>query len=759
MKQQRRRSAVAAAATEQAASLHSRGVGFGAQPDLNDLLSSMHDDDDDEEEQEEQESSEDEPVSSSSGASSEHKHHGGGNNKNAKRKKQRVSTAQRARALSVKDSRIWNAFVLLRHPAHETQRRRRQQHTRQRSRGNSSSNSKNRRTDAAVATEVARQRSVRNLQQRMTKLIEQAAHANNASADAAARRLKQLDSQVYSKWQFSQQLRGAGGGSSSMALRDPLIPANVTRDAELAGELVRIGISAELACGVCDEMKKYAEKALASLASQASLMARSHATVRVAVLDDEGGRGKRAICGTTPIEFSLKKIKMRLNLQHYRKLVILHDAQSATRLSSAVADGQLLFTNLDEADRGNQDEDSDNAENVQLARLLRSPRYLDSKQQFHNEVFVLLLRYASLQGQFTEAAGMQAAANGECFDVLLRHFDCAFECFASPLNCRYARYCSAFADTDARFGSCGSFFDFTPPKRGGCCEATPPFVPAVIHVMNERMHALLTQADTTATPLMFVVIIPTWRKTASWQMVYSNRFKRHHFSIAQDEHGYTEGAQFMRATRFRVSTCDTSVFFLQSAAARDKWPVTKQICNELRAAFKSKHTAETESRRLFIHGIPPSVTEDAMQAALELKWAPIRLKDVYFPRSVESKKARGFGFVTFQSVSDCARVAAQCGLDDNDNDASDDSDAVDGKSAAPRQVPININGSICKIQHGQAKSAAAPSAGSKRKRPSSKAADDADSDVQAPASKRRKKKKKKQKKANKKNKKKSSKKQ
>lgn len=28
------------------------------------------------------------------------------------------------------------------------------------------------------------------------------------------------------------------------------------------------------------------------------------------------------------------------------------------------------------------------------------------------------------------------ALNEDCFDVLLRYFDCRFECFASPLNSR-----------------------------------------------------------------------------------------------------------------------------------------------------------------------------------------------------------------------------------------------------------------------------------------------------------------------------------
>ena len=42
--------------------------------------------------------------------------------------------------------------------------------------------------------------------------------------------------------------------------------------------------------------------------------------------------------------------------------------------------------------------------------------------------------------------------DGDAFDVLLRRFGVQMECFASPFNCRYGRYCSAFADTDMPFG-------------------------------------------------------------------------------------------------------------------------------------------------------------------------------------------------------------------------------------------------------------------------------------------------------------------
>ena len=36
------------------------------------------------------------------------------------------------------------------------------------------------------------------------------------------------------------------------------------------------------------------------------------------------------------------------------------------------------------------------------------------------------------------------------------------ECFASPFNCRFPRYCSAFPEIEGEFGSLGSFFDFSP---------------------------------------------------------------------------------------------------------------------------------------------------------------------------------------------------------------------------------------------------------------------------------------------------------
>merc|ERR1712125_63860 len=98
---------------------------------------------------------------------------------------------------------------------------------------------------------------------------------------------------------------------------------------------------------------------------------------------------------------------------------------------------------------------------------------------FVDAVFCCLLRYRSVLQK-----GSQAACVAEVFDVLRRTFDSRFECFASPMNCRYSSMCSAFPDTDAVFGSLGSFFALRP--RTGSFQLNPPFVDDVIAAMVSR---------------------------------------------------------------------------------------------------------------------------------------------------------------------------------------------------------------------------------------------------------------------------------
>ena len=221
--------------------------------------------------------------------------------------------------------------------------------------------------------------------------------------------------------------------------------------------------------------------------------------------------------------------------------------------------------------------------NKLLALLRRSSRLADQGGAAAAAVFRLLARYSTFQGAHYRAGGFQAAIHGGCFDVLLSDFGCMLECFASPMNCRYEHYCSAHVGTDAAFGSIGSFFSFRPTS--GSYEANPPFDDSTIQRMVAHMHCLLSASNE---PLNFAIIIPYLPDQKGWTLVYNSPFKRAHLRVLQSEHGYYEGSQHDRITRFRVAPFDTSVIFLQNDAGRAKWPATKGKLRLLREAFKPK---------------------------------------------------------------------------------------------------------------------------------------------------------------------------
>ena len=209
----------------------------------------------------------------------------------------------------------------------------------------------------------------------------------------------------------------------------------------------------------------------------------------------------------------------------------------------------------------------------------------EHQDSFYSALFALLTRYDLLEG-----AGLQSSLNGNVFDVLLKHFSCNTECFASPFNSRYERFCSAFPDTDCAFGSLGSFFnfDFEQLTNGGCFQANPPFASDFILQMCKRMEELLSKKS--LPPLMFIVFVPAWQDSQGWQALSKASALSHHLLLSQkdDPHYYCEGTQHRRFKgRYRIATFDTSVFFMQNAAAKDKWPITQEMLQELREAFGS----------------------------------------------------------------------------------------------------------------------------------------------------------------------------
>ncbi|KAL3784944.1 hypothetical protein ACHAW5_003624 [Stephanodiscus triporus] len=274
---------------------------------------------------------------------------------------------------------------------------------------------------------------------------------------------------------------------------------------------------------------------------------------------------------------------------------------------------------------------------------------------FHAVLFSLVVRYSSLSGgqQINDwrGGGMQGAVHDGVFDCLSRWFGgsaCGTECFASPFNSYLPRFFSAFPspDLDGHFGSRGDFFDsplYEPEFLGPrWFEINPPFSPGVMTEMAIRILGLMERQERKDSDVTCIVIIPTVRgetddrlgnqskmkekkekkkqkssvdgeegdesnnknlmsvvnlaaKQSFYQLINSPYCKSHIILPAR-EHGFTEGGQHLRPTKFKESQCSTSVIILRSKSwmgADD----AKIFENELREAFASRHAMEVEQRK------------------------------------------------------------------------------------------------------------------------------------------------------------------
>ncbi len=308
-------------------------------------------------------------------------------------------------------------------------------------------------------------------------------------------------------------------------------------------------ISVEVSRDFIDDLKRKAgELSLSSSSSNSGHKRKGKKKTHVPKLSYEREQEKDPSGGVTE-SFSLmfSGLSFRISKKHFEKL-------------------QILF------DRFNTD----------------STTLMEHQDSFYRALFTLLARYDLLEG-----AGLQSSINGNVFDVLLKHFDCRMECFASPFNSRYSRYCSAYPDTDRPFGSLGSFFnfDFKSIQGGGCFQANPPFASDFILSMCNRMETLLRDyghENASDVPFMFVVFVPAWQDSQGWQALSKASSLVHHLFLSQkdDPHYYTEGTQHRRLKgRYRIASFDTSVFFLQNVAAKKKWPITEEMLCELKGAF------------------------------------------------------------------------------------------------------------------------------------------------------------------------------
>ena len=281
-----------------------------------------------------------------------------------------------------------------------------------------------------------------------------------------------------------------------------------------------------------------------------------------------------------------------------------------------------------------------------------------SSLAFHTILFAMVIRYSSLSGgqllNDFRGGGMQGAVHEGVFDCLSKWFGqsdsiVGTECFASPFNSTMTRFFSAFPspDVDGHFGSCSDFFqsslglDFL---ESGWYELNPPFSPGIMSKMAHRLGKLLNVAVDRELDVTFIVVIPTvlndksitsnnttkstekkkkkGRKHStdnedtnkesndaanlmstvhnaasnSFRQLINSQYCRSHIVLAPREHGYIEGGQHLRPTKYKDSQYSTSVIVMRSKDWACKGDSAK-FEKDLREAFVSRHADEVEQRK------------------------------------------------------------------------------------------------------------------------------------------------------------------
>ena len=201
---------------------------------------------------------------------------------------------------------------------------------------------------------------------------------------------------------------------------------------------------------------------------------------------------------------------------------------------------------------------------------------------FHKALYVLVRRYATFFGD-NEGDGFHAAAPESSFEVMHDCLGVVQELFASPFNCHFGKFCSAFPDIDCWFGSCGSFFDFIP--QSGSFEVGPPYVTSVMDQMAIKLEKILQKSTE---PLSFIIYVPEWKDPIAdyHKIIEASEYLKLSFVMGGNDHAYVVGDQHVSDTRYVKLPFRTSVYIMQNSLGSNKWPIYKGLQNELEESLR-----------------------------------------------------------------------------------------------------------------------------------------------------------------------------
>ena len=382
----------------------------------------------------------------------------------------------------------------------------------------------------------------------------------------------------------------------------PIVPqaqAGSVAQAELRAQLVKAGLAEAHAREACDALAACAARLAGELrmaAAEAEVSVSRELLPRAAAAAKAAGGGGSGSTeeegGARLLQLSCAGEAVVVADSHLCKLWSLWQANGAAakrrrrrrrqlqggkqRRSAEAGEEEEEEEQEEEEQEEEEQEEEEEAEEAEEAEAEGAgpPRRL---RPFLASAYCSLARLLALQGGDERSGGMQAACPAPALEELRATFGVRLEVFASPLNCRFPRFCSAAADVDAPFGSLCGFSGFAPravrrrthaaptplprhthaapmphtrrplcalsprtfpalcctlaapaaPSCTSCMQgaflANPPFETALLHKAARHMSHLLAAADTAGGRLTFVVVLPRRPEEARAALLYTRR--------------------------------------------------------------------------------------------------------------------------------------------------------------------------------------------------------------------------------------------
>jgi hypothetical protein len=212
-----------------------------------------------------------------------------------------------------------------------------------------------------------------------------------------------------------------------------------------------------------------------------------------------------------------------------------------------------------------------------LYRLHSDSHAVMTDEVFIARAFAVICRYECLA---RTTSGSQGAVTHAVFDWLHSSLGADVECFASPLNCYFPMYCSAFPDTDGWFGSIGSFFHVPLAAIGGVFECNPPFTS---DLMLGCVRKLVRECsiEPATTDLTVVLYTPAWHDDLYVKEARASPHCVLDVVVRRDDHEYRDGMQHASVRAVWSANVDSLVFVFQNSKARESMPIAEDARKKL----------------------------------------------------------------------------------------------------------------------------------------------------------------------------------